>query len=69
MNLYFGGNLREFSIDSIKQNDSYYQEHLHSANEALKRSKELLIIIDSYKSKKRYYFNRICRNCGTNRRV
>ena len=48
----FWGNLREFSIDSIKQNDSYYQEHLHSANEALKRSKELLIIIDSYKSKK-----------------
>lgn len=34
------GNLREFFIDSIKQNDSYYQEHLHSANEALKRSKE-----------------------------
>lgn len=46
------GNLREFSIDSIKQNDSYYQEHLHSANEALKRSKELRIIIDSYKSEK-----------------
>lgn len=46
------GNLREFSIDSIKQNDNYYQEHLHSANEALKRSKELRIIIDSIISKK-----------------
>ena len=29
----FWGNLREFSIDSIKQNDSYYQEHLHSSIE------------------------------------
>ncbi|WP_458409249.1 hypothetical protein [Bacteroides congonensis] len=46
------GNLRKFSIDSIKQNDSYYQEHLYSANEALRRSKELQIIVDSYKGKK-----------------
>ena len=46
------GNRRKFSIDSIKKHDSYYQEHLNSANEALKRCEELKSMVDSYKSRK-----------------